>query len=195
MHCQCLSVKMEALKDEKKKKWHLVFRVLDYLKINSLGDPVLPQFNIENDSPVVVVTTGLNSTIWNVTTIQFICTRMRKLYRFLLFVAYFCCGWEWGGGALWLIGTDEQSPSINHEGNLTRVVFVAIIMRSLYFVTLEKIIKKTFIFVFNISMSTSVTFCIRQCIQTRTQTHMHTQTATQHNTPPQKGTPVCLCDG
>lgn len=33
---------------------------------------------------------------------------------------------------------------MNHEGNLARVVFVAIITRSLYFVTLEKMKKKTF---------------------------------------------------
>lgn len=193
MYCQCLSVKMEALKDDKNR--HLVFWDLDYLKINSLGDPVLPQFNTENESPVVVVTIRLNSTIWNVTTIQFIC-KDEEVVQVFTFCCFFFVGGV-GGRGLWLIGTDEQSPSINHEGNLTRVVFVAIIMRSLYFVTLEKIIKKTFIFVFNISMSTSVTFCIRQCIQTRTQTHTytHTQTATRHNTPPQKGTPVCLCDG
>lgn len=56
------------------------------------------------------------------------------------FCGFIFVGGGWGGGR-WLIGTDEQSPSINHEGNLARVVFVAIIMRSLYFVTLEKIIK------------------------------------------------------
>lgn len=64
--------------------------------------------------------------------------RDKEVVQVFTFSFTFFCFLFWGEG-LWLIGADKQSPSINHEGNLTRVVFVAIKMRSLYFVTLKKI--------------------------------------------------------
>lgn len=50
---------------------------------------------------------------------------------------------------------------------------------------------ETFIFVFNISRSTSVQFCMRLSY-----IHMRTHAPTRtHTHPSTKGTPVCLCDG
>lgn len=57
------------------------------------------------------------------------------------------------------IEADLQSQSIATMKEPDSSCVVAIKMKSLYFVTL-----KLFIFVFNISMSTSVNFCIRPIV-------------------------------
>lgn len=103
---------------------------------------------------------------------QFKCSGLRKLYRF--FVSFFR---EWGRSFdmwahKWSVHRSRRTITIHpHHEEADSSCVVAIKMKSLYFVTLT-----FFIFVFNISMSTSVNFCIRPIVYTNTQahtTHLH----------------------